>query len=174
MAKKLSMKKVYESTEQYDHKEKIEFDDDTYVNLFPFISPQNVSRILETMAQDLTKYAELGIELEDRLLDDLIGYEILKVQSDITTPRTETNEGVKKDVQFFKAFINSPYYLEIMKYFDEEEIEKVYNKMYDSLEQFGKMENLMRKKMEEIQNLDLQSPELRERIFGVENKTQEH
>ena len=126
--KKLSMKKVNEHVKLKNETFPIEFDDETVVKLRPFFNPDEIEQCIEMIGKSLKFMNENDIELTDRHFWHFVNYSIIKVFTDISY-----SDNLKTDIQFFITFIKSDYYEEIMSYMQEDELARVYEKLFETL-----------------------------------------
>lgn len=155
------MKAVKDDVKKYQIKERIEFEDDLYLTISPYFKPEKISVLLESLAADISDAEDEGIEVNDFNFVDLILYYITKVFSDLHIPTDP-----KRNFQFFRDFINSSYFPTIMQSYPEEELQKVFDKAHDTLEQYEYFKTKIKNMQQEIQEYDFQSPELKGRIQG--------
>src|SRR5690625_3951161 len=126
--RKLTMKQVRKAASKFDDVEKITFeeiDEKTgeiqvfYVNVHPLFAPPKIDALIQRLANNLTEYHKIGIEINDELIPSLILYECVKSFTDLRTPKN-----IKEDFAFFYQFIKTHYFKEITEVFIQEEVNK--------------------------------------------------
>ncbi len=171
------MSKVRKDVRKFDEEVDISFDIDgkEYIVKFkPFFDNQGIKKIMKELKTNLDKFKEYKVEFDDELLVPLIAYFTIKNYSDLITPNIKDYKKeetyYKADLQFFIDLFNGDYIKTITEYFIESEWAKVNNAIEDIMVLSEKMNRDVQKMQEEMQNLDLKSPEVRDRI---QNKTKQ-
>ena len=168
MGKKLSQKAVKENVKSLNHVEVIDFTDDITVKLRPLFNNDDIERCLEKFQANVNTVLENELEWDDRLFWHLVNYNAIRQFSDISTPKNQLT-----DIQFFYTFIQSDYYTEIMSYISDDELAKVYEKVFKLFENLDKFKNMQEKQREEILTMDIENDELRNKIQGKQKQIPE-
>lgn len=179
MANKNKIRKVPQQAIADDYakyKEKLEIDfveeDQVYrVTLYPFFEPVRINEVIESFGKDIQEMNKKDIDFPEKMIPQLLIYHCVKEFSDL--PLTNSKD-VKKRISFFYQFINTRYYKEVTDQMLQSEVEKVWSRLMEQLAESQKLERAINKAKERIQNLDLQSAELSERIQGIQKEMEDN
>ncbi|MBM7598087.1 hypothetical protein JOC34_000444 [Virgibacillus halotolerans] len=156
------IKMVNEDNKKFDETMSIEFyiDGKRYeVKLTPFFAKERIDQCVQELVKSVKQAEDEGIELSDGLFFPLVHAEIIREFTDLTFPKNP-----KQNIQFFMKLYNSRYYDEIMEMMLEDEIAKVYEKVFKMIETNGKIEKQFKTMQDEVKNLDIKTPELKQHL----------
>ncbi|MCA1021650.1 hypothetical protein [Halobacillus litoralis] len=163
MTKKLSMKAVRANVKQKNETVTLEFHDGEYaIVIRPFFNPDDIEQVIQDFAEGMRAAKEHEANINDRHFWHFVHYHIIKVFTDLTTPKV-SEKNPTADIQFFKALIKSDYYEAIMEVMQEDELVKVYDKVFDFLATHERLQEQYEKTREDVQSIPFQSEALRKR-----------
>jgi hypothetical protein len=171
---KLSMKQVKSTVDKYEETTVLEFprvDDaglpsldkngkqyvDT-VTVNPYFRPTLINQTVVRHMDNIVSYQEMEIDIEDEDFFPLLHLEIIRTFTDLTFP---TN--LKDTIPFYKVLVDSVYFQEIMEAFVASEVQKVHQKIIDTVGKSQLLDKELVKFKDKIQNEKFQS-------LAVQNK----
>jgi len=166
--RKLPMKMVQEDYDKYKENLEIDFveNDQVYrITITPFFEPQRIDKAIESFGKDVEDISKKdNIEFPDKLIPQLLLYHCVAEFSDFPI---SASKDIKKRLAYFYQVINTKYYKETTDQFLQQEVEKVWNRLMEIWSANEQLERVAAQTKERIKDLELQSPELRERIQGI-------
>lgn len=165
--RKLPLKLIKEDYDKYSEVIDIDFVENGYtyrVKLTPLFEPTRVDTLIERFGKDLKNINETeGLDFPDKLIPRFLLFHILEEFSDF--PITQTKD-ITKRVAYFTQVINTKYYKETTDFLIQSEVDKVWDKVMELMKANEKLMAMAKKVQNDLLNLDLKSPELREKIQG--------
>lgn len=168
MAKKnsVTMKMIQEDYNKYNETFDIEFERanengemKTYtIQLYPYFKPERITKVLENIKKDVTeieKHDEL--KLSNELMPIFVIYHAILEFTNLPKP---LSKNIEKRISHFQQFINTDYFKMVEEHLIQSEMDKVWDSLMSAVianEKINRMHN-------KIQNLNLQSPELKAHI----------
>lgn len=172
-SKKLSVTQIREKANMYNETTSLTFtekEQEFDVVLYPYFSNDRIANLFLALKDDLEGFTKYKIKLKDDLVIPFILHHTILEFTDIgrlSKKRYKNEEDYyKASIQYFHIFIKTNYFKEIADSFIQEELAKVFDKVRELLAANEKLNRMVAKYQNEIQNLDLKSPELRERVQG--------
>lgn len=146
--KQLTFSQVKKDNKKYSDKERIYFNDgEFYLDVFHNFEPLKVKEMITEIGEVFKFSKENDIEIPDGLVFDFINCFIIKHFTSIPSPKD-----TKKLIAGFHDLINSDYYAEIMSAFNIDEVNKVFDKLFNGIETVGQFENKAKEINEELNN----------------------
>ncbi|WP_405101415.1 hypothetical protein [Oceanobacillus sp. FSL H7-0719] len=167
--RKLPLKAIKQDIEKYKETVDIDFIEDgvTYrITLFPFFEPSRINKVVFEFGKDIKAIHETeGLDFSDELIPAFVLFHTILEFSDFPLPKTDD---IKKKVSYFSQVINSKYFKECTSYLIQAETDKVWDKIMEVMKANEKLERMAKKMKKELQEMDLQSPEMRRLVQGKE------
>lgn len=163
--KKLPLKVALNDAEKYKETVEVDFveNGETYtVTIHPYFDPIRINNVLEKVSKELKEFEKNNIILPDKLFPIFLLYHTLIEFSDFPVTKSKS---VKKRMAYFTEIIKTKYFKECTDMFIQEEFNKVWDKVLEVLAANERVNRMIEKTKEEIENLDLKNPELKQVIL---------
>lgn len=172
MAKQLSMKEVQKEVNIYN--EFVEFPvtvngTEYEVKLFPFFSPEKVTKMLNEIVEFNKAAQKENFELPENQWEEFVAYYIVRTFTNIKMTKSKK---AKVIYQEFKSAINSKLFDVIIQSIPEESVNYVYEKLYQMVELTAKFEGKLAQLQEEYQGLNLENKDIFEQLNQVKKEKQ--
>lgn len=167
---KLPLKVALKDAEKYKETVEVDFVEGgkTYtVTIYPFFDPIRINNVIKTLRKDFVDIKENGeLEIPDELFPYFLLYHTLIEFSDFPVSKSKS---IEKRVSYFKELIKTKYFKDCTDMFIQEEFNKVWDRVLEIYETNERIHRMAEKAKEEIENLDLKNPEIKE-IINNKNK----
>lgn len=169
--RKLPISAIKSDTEKYKEVVNIDFEEEgkTYrVKLTPYFEPTRIDKLLQNFQKDIKSINdEDNLNFPDELIPALVAYYTVLEFSDFPRPKTDD---IKKKIAYFTQVINTKYFKEVNEHLLSEEVSKIWRQIMEVMKTNEKLSHVIAKTQNEIQELKLQSPELRKRVQRENNQ----
>lgn len=153
--KKLNITAINKNHKNFNEKKKVVFDDGYYINIDVKFKPTKINKLI-TDFQDQVEYANNNnINISDINVIDYIFFLVIKHFTDLKIP----DDSLEKQINIFYKLADSDYYKVIMESFDQNELGKIWEKIYE-IEDFYKMYNENLQKLKDEEEIDLENEDL--------------
>lgn len=159
---KLPIRAIKDDYEKYKETVEIDFmeNEETYrVTLYPFFENTRIKNVLSTLKDDLVEIDKKGVNLPDELLPTFIIYHTLAEFSNFPVNKSKD---IRKRIAYFMQVINTKYFKECTDSMLQDEVDKVFESVMEIMAESERVERQLVKLADDIGNLDLKNPELRE------------
>lgn len=164
-ARKLPMRMVKADYDKYKEVVSIDFEEDGRVysvKLYPYFEPIRINNLIKRLGEDMKEINEhKKLVFPDELIPLFVLYHILIEFSDFPTPKTDN---IERKVSYFIKAINTKYFKDVVDHLIQDEVDKVWNNIMDTLAVHEKLKRAEDKFKNKIEKLNLQSPEVREHV----------
>lgn len=127
------------------------------IKLYPAFKPEKIRDLVEEMTEFYKAADKEKIKIEDKEMDDIVGYFIFRHFTDITMTKSKKAKILHEE---YKLLINSSLYKQIGKLIPEQSIQSVYEYIQEVIEASVKIEKQLRQQQKEIKNLKLENKEV--------------
>lgn len=171
--RKLPMKLVKEDAKKYNETIEVEFIDDGKVytvTVRPYFDIVGINNVIQRIGDELNEMKNAGIKFDDRLFPLFLLYHTLIEFSDFPASKSKN---VKERMAYFIEVVKTKYFKECIDVFIQEEFNKVWDRVIETIVTSEKMYNMFEKIKKEAERLELQNPEIKEILKQTHKETSE-